>query len=603
MAYVECHKYLLSAVNLRSFVCLRHNLITMTNSGIFFIRIYINHQKHPWLKLIPFAALYTVYLTGHFIDVMEVDAAQYAAIGWETLARGNFLMFYQNGIDYLDKPPLLFWVSALGYKIWGVNNFGYRFFPVLFSLLGVYSTYRLTKLYYKEQVAYTAALVLASCQAVFLMNHDVRTDNMLTSFIALSLWQLAAYNATKKWSYLAGTFLAVGFAMLAKGPLGAMIPAFTWGAFWVFNREWKHIFDAKYLVGLGITALVLLPMCIGLYMQFDMHPEKVVNNETGVSGLRFYFWTQSFGRITGENSWKNNVDPFFLVHTTLWSFLPWTIFLIIAYIKETLTGWHFALKNKKFPSDYFLWWGLTLSFTALSQSKYQLNHYIYPVYPLAAILTAKWMWQMAEWPIRQVKTIHLWMLVQWFLLLTLNLVLAFWVFPGLNILVGFFTALLFTLALMCYWYLPTTIEKWVGVSLGSILATNILLNGYIYPTLLQYQSESVIAKKFGIEPHAYKKEELYLLGEGLLRNSMDFYAQINLPRVSELNALPVNQAVWIACDAATFEQIKESTRLKILAKEVYNDYHISQLSSQFLNPKTRAEVVKKTYLVRLIRIN
>jgi hypothetical protein len=71
-----------------------------------------------------------------FNDVMEVDASQYAAMSREMLESGNYLQLFDRGQNYLDKPPLLFWVSAMSFKLFGISNFSYKLPSVLFSLLG-----------------------------------------------------------------------------------------------------------------------------------------------------------------------------------------------------------------------------------------------------------------------------------------------------------------------------------------------------------------------------------------------------------------------------------------------------------------------------------
>src|ERR1700743_2214734 len=135
-----------------------------------------------------FAVIIIIYLIGFGIDVMDIDAAQYASMSREMLASGHFLQVYDFGKDYLDKPPFLFWVSALSMKIFGVNNFAYRFPSFLFALLAIFSTFKFASLYYKKEVAVLAATVLASCQALFLINHDVRTDTILMGWVILSIW-------------------------------------------------------------------------------------------------------------------------------------------------------------------------------------------------------------------------------------------------------------------------------------------------------------------------------------------------------------------------------------------------------------------------------
>ena len=76
-------------------------------------------------KIIFFFFLFVciVYLTGFGIDVMDIDAAQYASMSREMLTSGHYLQLYDMGKDYLDKPPFLFWVSSLSMRFFGATNF------------------------------------------------------------------------------------------------------------------------------------------------------------------------------------------------------------------------------------------------------------------------------------------------------------------------------------------------------------------------------------------------------------------------------------------------------------------------------------------------
>src|SRR6516162_3836714 len=132
-----------------------------------------NREKNSWLLLI--SACLLVYLCGWYIPLMEIDAAQYANMSREMLIHKNFLQLYDRGADYLDKPPMLFWISAASMRLFGINDLAYRLPSLLFAILSIYSTFRFSKLYYEERMAYLSALVLASCQALFLITHDVRT--------------------------------------------------------------------------------------------------------------------------------------------------------------------------------------------------------------------------------------------------------------------------------------------------------------------------------------------------------------------------------------------------------------------------------------------
>lgn len=84
--------------------------------------------------------------------------------------------------------------------------------------------------------------------------------------------------------------------MMAKGPIGAVAPALALGSHWLLKKDWQKIFNLKWLIAMIIVLILLMPMCYGLYKQF------------GFEGIKFFFWTQSFGRITGENVWKMMPD-------------------------------------------------------------------------------------------------------------------------------------------------------------------------------------------------------------------------------------------------------------------------------------------------------
>ncbi|MCX6204981.1 MAG: glycosyltransferase family 39 protein, partial [Bacteroidetes bacterium] len=140
------------------------------------------------------------------IPLMDIDAAQYASISREMLERKSFLQFYENGRDYLDKPPMLFWLSGLSLKIFGIHDWAYRLPSFLFIIIAVYATYRFSLLYYQKTVAQLSAMVLATSQAVFLITHDVRCDTMLMGWVMLSIWQLAAWFESGKWKYFIVAF-------------------------------------------------------------------------------------------------------------------------------------------------------------------------------------------------------------------------------------------------------------------------------------------------------------------------------------------------------------------------------------------------------------
>ena len=92
------------------------------------------------------------------------DANEYASIATQMFYRNDWVNIINHdtvtgGVyDYLDKPHLLFWSAMIGYKLFGVGAFGYRFISVLMSLAGAFAVYRLGRLLYNNAVGKMSAV-------------------------------------------------------------------------------------------------------------------------------------------------------------------------------------------------------------------------------------------------------------------------------------------------------------------------------------------------------------------------------------------------------------------------------------------------------------
>ena len=110
-----------------------------------------------------------VYLIGAFtIDLLDNDATQYFTIAMNMYESGNYMdVTWRPDYNYLDKPPLLFWLSSFSFSIFGLNHFAYRLPSILINLLGIFSTYKLGKKLYNEQVGlYSSKLRSCAIQEI-----------------------------------------------------------------------------------------------------------------------------------------------------------------------------------------------------------------------------------------------------------------------------------------------------------------------------------------------------------------------------------------------------------------------------------------------------
>jgi 4-amino-4-deoxy-L-arabinose transferase-like glycosyltransferase len=524
---------------------------------------------------------------------MDVDATQYAAISREMLDRGDLLHFTDRGVDYLDKPPLTFWLTGLFMKVFGVNHFAGRFVALLTTLLAVYSTFRLGALYDNRRTGYLAAVILATTQAVFLMNHDVRTDLNLMAWNIFSLWQLCEFLEFRKHKNLVLGFVGIALAMLSKGPIGIVVPGLAIGSHLLLRGEWLKMFDIRWIGGILITGMFLLPMMYGLYTQFDIHPEKVVNGERAVSGLHFFFWTQSFGRITGESVWTNDAGPFFLSHTTLWAFAPWSFLLLAGLWHEgRRVLMHFRKDKEK--QEFIIGMSFILPLIALSASRYQLPHYAFVVYPAGAILTARYIHKgfgkRERSSVRPVRRIHTGLVI--LANFVLFAVISF-SFPErqsetmLLFFVGLFVIVLVHLV-------DFRVHRMVLLTITVAIFNNLMLNAIFYPELLRYQAGSVAAQtalKSGLKDNA-----LYAYRVGV-PNSLIFYSGQIVRGTNNLDSLAGQKDVWVYMNPVDTASVR-AQGIDFEMIQLFDTFHVTELTAQFLNPSTRPLVTEKRCVIK-----
>ena len=107
-----------------------------------------------------------IYVRGLFNIIYGIDASIYASLSAEMSESNNWLQLYHKGNDYLDKPPLHFWLSAASFKLFGISSFTYKLPSFLFTILGTYSTYKLGKLLYSSQIGKLSALFFYTCFSI-----------------------------------------------------------------------------------------------------------------------------------------------------------------------------------------------------------------------------------------------------------------------------------------------------------------------------------------------------------------------------------------------------------------------------------------------------
>lgn len=319
-----------------------------------------------------------ISLTGMFVPVIE-NACKYAQVSREILDNSDWINLTIAHAPYGQKPPLLFWLGALFYSFFGVSLFAFKFPVWIISWVGIFSTYRLGRLLYNRPVGWLAAFLWATSLGYLHFHNDIHSDTVLVNFVILAIWQFTAFFRSKKWHQFVIGSVAIGLAMLAKGPIGLAIPIAALGIDLLVHHKGKEIFHVRWLLAILLAGIVMSPALIGLFNQF------------GVSGLKFYFWTNNIGRITGSYQ-SSDSSVFLYFHSLILVSLPWFMFVYPALILEIRKYiLHVIHRRKLRETDEFITLGgFVVTFVVLTVASQKNPHYLMSVMPLAMILTAKW---------------------------------------------------------------------------------------------------------------------------------------------------------------------------------------------------------------------
>lgn len=157
--------------------------------------------------------------------LVDPDEGRYAEISREMLESGDYVVPTQFGKPYLDKPPLLYWLTAASFELFGISEAAARLIPALAALLTIAAVYALGSRLFGHTTAWLAGLGLISCCGFLLSGRFVFIDTLLTLFTTVGV--LAGCLACRreqihrKWWLIAAFSCALG--TLAKGPIALVL--------------------------------------------------------------------------------------------------------------------------------------------------------------------------------------------------------------------------------------------------------------------------------------------------------------------------------------------------------------------------------------------
>ncbi len=540
-----------------------------------------------WFYFLLFLGI-AVNASGLLITILDSDATLYACIAKTIAQTGDFINLKVQGKDWLDKPHFPFWMAAISYKLFGINTFGYKLPAFLFWGMGCMYTYLFSKKCYGKSAAQLSALMYVTATHLFISNNDVRAEPYLTGLLIGAIYHYYLASINKQWwKDIIIASLYTGCAMMTKGPFILIAIGGGFIVEWIVKRDWKQFYSIKWLVAIVLVVLFTLPELYCLYTQFDLHPEKIVFDRTGVSGVRFFWWDSQFGRFFNNGPIRGDGDKFFYLHTTLWAFLPWSLLFYMA------CGWKLSnIKKSSSFNEYITFGGGLLMFFIFSMSKFQLPHYLNVILPFFCVFTAQYVLQITMPSVKEaVKWIQYVLIVAMFLVM--GLLLIFYRPEQYTIAIAIF-AITATGCLLLF-----NDNRFVGVigkSYVAAIGVFTFLNSCIYPSLMEYQSGSKAAE--------YVNNTFSTVSEATMfnENSYSFTFYTNKPiffgNIDTLKARAKQAPVMVYTNKQGLDSLKGAGFSTNIPKS-FNFFHASELTGEFINYRTRDNELKQHYVVKV----
>jgi len=537
------------------------------------------------LYLILIGCVIAISFTGLFGPLMEPDSALYASISKNIILRDDWINLYVRGADWLDKPHLTFWLAACSFKLFGISTFAYKLPSFLIGLLGTWYLFKFTRALFNENTALITVLIFLTGLHLIISTYDVRAEVYIAAFTIAAIYHY--YKAHQQSSHVIWASIFAACAIMIKG-IFVLIPIFAgFIIYWLFTGKAKELLKIKWWLAILLIFIFIIPELYALYLQFDLHPEKLVFGKTNVSGLKFFFYDSQFGRFFNSGPIKGKGDISFFLHTTLWAFLPWSVLLYAAIASLVKKKNRTALP----PEIIIIWASAAVTFLLFSLSSFQLPHYIIIILPQFALITAIYIQQLNSKAVKLLLTIQNLILV-----LVTALLIALSLYFNFDYKYLIVSILLVLSALAFLLFREFTIQTLIGRSVFAAFVLMLFLFFFFYPSILKYQS--------GLQAAVWLKEKYPTVAPKVFMFpdafSFDFYANGEVGYYwshADFEKVENKKEMVLYVPKAELEWLKLNYQIDVLKEFEY--FHITRLKPKFLNSKTRSTVLGTFYLIKI----
>ena len=304
------------------------------------------------------------------LPFVDPDEGRYAEVAREMLDSANWIVPRLYGVTYLEKPPLLYWLAAGAFHLFGLSELAARIVPALSAAIGAVATGYAAAAIFGTEVGILALTILSTSLLYFTLAHTLVTDVPFTSALTIALFAYLLVEARKIGRALgyAVFWLGLALATLAKGPAAILLAGVTIGthAFWF--RSTRRPFDGVLWALCPVLLLLVVPW---FWLAQRAEPDF----------LSFYLIKEHIARIAGN---EHPRPLYWYLPFLLLGFLPWTPRTLVAFWRRP-DGW--PSRPDRPLLGFLLIWVLAV-FGLFESRRGKLITYILPCFPPLAVLSA-----------------------------------------------------------------------------------------------------------------------------------------------------------------------------------------------------------------------
>jgi 4-amino-4-deoxy-L-arabinose transferase-like glycosyltransferase len=329
----------------------------------------------------------------------DVDAVQ-AQAARTMLASGDWVTARLDGVAYLEKAPLNYWMMAVAYKIFGIHDWAARLPHALAVVLLCWVTYRFGRWAFGETAGLFAGVALSTSVGLFLFTRILIPDAVLTLAITGAIWAWLRLlepdeQHPLRWSFTLGFSLGVG--LLLKGLIASVFPIIAALAYMALTRQ-LFSWSAWRRLHLGTAIPVAVAIAVPWYVLATLHnpPYFAFSLHSGPGEYRGFFWFYFFNehllRFLGMR-YPRDYDTvprlWFWILNLLWIF-PWSFYLLAAPTLDYKT----TLRTGRTRLMTMCWIGVVMLFFTFSTTQ---EYYSMPIYPALALLVGSVLASGSRW--------------------------------------------------------------------------------------------------------------------------------------------------------------------------------------------------------------